>query len=458
MAAVALGVLGLAASAPALREWPTYGGNLQTTNNVRAGWSVAAAATAKQRWARKLDGFVYGPPLVAQVGKKRRVFAVTESNSIYSLDAPSGRVVWRRSLGKALQTCGGQYGITSAPALDRARGRLYVVGAQGVLQALSLTTGKPVAGWRLRLITRPATEYVWSSLRQVGRTIYVGTSSDCEKDNPNGWADGRLYAVDAVTHKLVHSFDVVPGPENMGGIWSWGVVSVDPQDGTLYASTWNAQVMINGDLVEDAGWAERVLQLSPGLKVLRSSASVAQTGIGDAGDEDFGATPLLFQPAGCPPLVAANSKNGFTYVWRRGVLGPPLWGGKLGPTGANEGFLGQPAWDAERGQLVVSQAIFGDPHDPSHGVLALVPSAGCTAWTEAWSTNLGGGPQPPPLVLGDVVLDVVPTGTVYGLDATTGQVIWSASTGPIVAPLATDGRSVYAAGLDGVVHAYAPAG
>jgi hypothetical protein len=33
-------------------------------------------------------------------------------------------------------------------------------------------------------------------------------------------------------------------------------------------------------------------------------------GIPSVEDNDFGAAPLLFQPPGCPPLAAANAKNG----------------------------------------------------------------------------------------------------------------------------------------------------
>src|SRR6266699_2348400 len=225
--AAVLAVAGVAGAAALAVNWSTYGGNAQSTNDVRAGWTVSAAATAKERWMRRLDGVVYGPPLVLQTGSMRRLFVVTESDSIYSLDARTGRVLWKRSLGAPPpNTCPSPYGITSSPALDPARGRLYVIGAPGVLQALSLTTGKPVPGWRLRLVTRTGTEYVWSSLRLVGSTVYVATASYCDRPDKSGtYADGKLLAVDVTKPAVTHTFDVIPGPANMGGIWGWGGVS-----------------------------------------------------------------------------------------------------------------------------------------------------------------------------------------------------------------------------------------
>jgi outer membrane protein assembly factor BamB len=145
-------------------------------------------------------------------------------------------------------------------------------------------------------------------------------------------------------------------------------------------------------------------------------------------------------------------------VWQRRVLGRALWSALYGGTDPDSPFLGQPAWDAARGQLVVSQAQFGSTSDPSHGVIALRPGSGCRRWSLAWAVDIGGGSQPPPLVLGDVVIATTPAGDAYAISAAKGSIVWSAKPGPTVAPVATDGRAIFVAGLDGRVHAYAPRG
>ena len=246
-----------------------------------------------------------------------------------------GRLVWKRSLGPTVrQVCDAQGGIESTPALDIALGRLYVIGANGMLQALSLATGKPVPGWHVKIIQRTDVETAWGALRVAGNSIYVPVASWCDKGDAAGAWDGELVAVDRTTHRISPRFDVVPGRHNGGGIWGPGGVAIDPADGSIWTATANSVVETNGSLIEDAPFAERVLHLSTKLKVL---ASVVEPDSNEVlGDQGFGSTPMLFQPPGCPALLAVNSKDSYTYVWRRATSRPRRCSGRssvnLGPT------------------------------------------------------------------------------------------------------------------------------
>lgn len=300
--------------------WATYGGGLQSRNDATgASFTLANAAKVKQAWVTRLDATVYAPPLVAAVGGKPCLYVETQADSVYALDPATGKVLWRTSIGPPVQTvCGSAFGISSAPGLDVARNRLYVVGSPGVLVALTMTTGRPVPGWRVRVADHPTAQYVWSSVRLVGSTAYVATASYCDKPDANGQAAGGLLdAIDVRNRSIVHTFDVIPGPDNLGGIWGWGGVSVDA--GAVYTTTGNAVVVRNDNLIESQPDAERVLKLSSALKLLRASA-VPPLAPNNLGDEDFGSTPLLFQPSGCRPLLAANSKDGRVLVYDRSSL------------------------------------------------------------------------------------------------------------------------------------------
>jgi PQQ-like domain len=256
------------------------------------------------------------------------------------------------------------------------------------------------------------------------------------------------------SHQIVHRFDIVAGRDNLGGAWGWGGVSVDPTNGTLYTATGNSAISLNGDLVEDQQYAERVVHLSPTLRVLGSSLPPPKSPA-NLGDEDFGSTPLLFQPKGCPPLLAANSKNGRVLVYRRDHLGVPVWSAAIGSTNPGDPFLGQPSWDAARQQIVIAPAEFGPGTDPSKGVVAYRPASGCTRFTPVWHDNIGGGPIPAPLIAGGIVFALAQAdGTVYGIDAAKGTNVWSAKIGSAFAPPATDGRTVYIAAVDGTVRAF----
>ena len=442
-----------------LPSWPTYGGSLTSSNTIAAGALTSKTARRlKARWHTQVSGTVWASPIVVRRSDGRRlVIVATETNKLYALDASSGKVVWSRSAGSPMPACGGTYGITSTPAVDGRAGVLYAASANGLLGAYRLADGRPVSGWPVRVITRTAVEDVWSAVRLIGGSLYLAVASYCDSPDKSGKpADGYLLRVDPKSRKVVGKFDVTPGPANLAGIWGWGGVSYDAEAKTLYTATGNAVVYRGGNLIEDAGHAERLLALSPSLRLLAESPAPPPTEE-NRGDEDFGSTPLLFQPSGCAPLVAANSKNGSTYVWRRGHLASgPVISLPIGPTAPNDPFLGQPVYLPSLRLLVVAQAEFGA--DKSRGVSAFRLNAGCSGVVNRWNLNIGGGPQAPPIAVGDVVVASAPaTSQVAVVDAKTGLLLDLIATGaPVYAPLASDGSSIYVATTGGVVYAYTP--
>ncbi len=76
-----------------------------------------------------LDGQAYAEPLV--VGQS--VYVATENDSVYAVEALTGRLLWRSHLGNPVQgsslPCGNidPSGITSTPVIDVATGTLYAV-------------------------------------------------------------------------------------------------------------------------------------------------------------------------------------------------------------------------------------------------------------------------------------------------------------------------------------------
>src|SRR5213082_1105754 len=138
-----------------------------------------------------------------------------------------------------------------------------------------------------------------------------------------------------------------------------------------------------------------MIKLTPQLEVVDSDYP---PGIDPQGDQDFGSAPVLFQPHGCPPLAAANSKNGVLYLWNRLSLAAGPIGG-LGIGDARSPFVGQPSWSARLQMLFDAEA----------------------------STASGN----------DVVFSGGGTEGIYALDGRTGKMIWSAATGDelTIAPL-----------------------
>jgi outer membrane protein assembly factor BamB len=449
------------AAAPATYDWTSYSGGDSMANDGRS-FTITPATAPKltTSWSRTLDGAVFSSPLYLRTGVPTPLaFVATMGNTLYALAARNGSIVWKRSLGPPQPTvCHSSYGIGSTPYIDKARGRIYVIGARGALYAFDVRTGKTIKGWPLQIVKRTDVEFAWSGLRMRNGLLYVNVASYCDVPDDHGKpADGYTVAVDASHAKIASRIDLVPGPSNMGGAWGYGGVSI-ARDGSVYLATGNSVIIRSGHLIESAGLAEAVVHLSAQLRVLQSG-KVRYKAAANVGDEDFGATPLLFQPKGCVPLVAANSKNGYAYVWRRSDLRSPVWMMKAGPTSANEPFLGEPSYDAATRELVVSESVFATSTRSSRGVSAFVANSRCSNFAPLWNANVGGGAEPPPLITGGVVFAAIATQrTVYAIDLKTGVIVWSKAIGASQAPISTNGRSVFIGTSDGTISAFAPAG
>ncbi len=442
--------------APDLLAWTAYGGDTQLTGF--SGTSTVTPADARGfavQWSAQLDGAVVATPLVFG----GRAYAATEAGSVYALDLVTGALVWKRTLGTQLATgddCG-TYGVSGTGAIDAKRSLLYVIGADGQLQALRLDDGTTAPGWPLSLTSRPEVEYVWGGLQIVGDHLYVPFASYCDDTDAAGHAaDGRVVAVDLATAAVDATFDTVPGPDNLGGVWGYGGVSAEPDGSAIYTAVGNSWVTdpTTGELYDAAGFGDSVVRLTPDLVPVSSDRP--QT-VPTAGDYDFGSAPLLFQPAGCPPLAAANNKDGYLYVWNRDDLAAgPIFSDGIGTVSAP--FVGAPSWSPRR-QLLFDggTAVVDNGTNTGDGVTAFSVGPSCTL-TRSWSTVTGTGTQPPPLVLGDVLFADGGYGGGYKtLDAVTGEVLSTfPTTAPTFAGPAAAGNLVLTADYAGVVRAFGP--
>jgi outer membrane protein assembly factor BamB len=302
-------------------------------------------------------------------------------------------------------------------------------------------------------------EYVWGGLRIANDRLYVPVASYCDA-GPEGpsYPDGRLLAIPLADPGTLTEWEPVPGLGNLGGIWGWGGVAVDPADGTVFTGVGNSHVFSEacGCYVDNAGYGNQIVALTPDLShVLDAQAPDLPA----TGDEDFGAAPLLFQPKGCPPLAAANNKIGSLYIWNRRKLSA---GTIVPPIPLSDGvaaFVGSPSWSASRQMIYDAQAVlYRGGQRLGNGVRAFGVGAGCT-FTAAWAAPVGDGNQATPLVVGDVVFATGGTpGGYAAFSAAAGDTLWKASTlGPTVSALITVGGAIFGADADGWVYAFRPA-
>jgi outer membrane protein assembly factor BamB len=199
------------------------------------------------------------------------------------------------------------------------------------------------------------------------------------------------------------------------------------------------------------------VELTPSLQPLAASRPQEIEGTPPGGDIDFGAAPSLFDPPGCPPLAAANNKLGILYVWNRDALAQgPLFSIPLGDAVAP--FVGQPAYSPRLHVLYDAESVVRQGSDKlGDGIAALGIESGCRFGLR-WTTPVGSGNQPPPIVVGDVVVAAGgDPGGYVALNARTGAIVWRFSTdgAPTMAPVIAVADGIFAGDAHGVVRKFA---
>lgn len=249
-------------------------------------------------FAAPLDGQAYAQPLYvanlaitsgAQAGIHDVVFAATEHDSLYAIDAADGTILWKDSfidpasgvttIPAADMLSGSispEVGITSTPVIDPVSGTIYVeartkevVGGQAHyvhrLHAIDLGSGVEKFGGPLVLgdtilqgdgsyvyVSGPAVagtgdgavggvvqfnavrEHQRTALSLVNGTIYIGFASLGDNGPYHGW----ILGVDAHTLTLTAAFNATPNG-SAGGIWQSGAGISADADGNLYVVTGN---------------------------------------------------------------------------------------------------------------------------------------------------------------------------------------------------------------------------
>jgi outer membrane protein assembly factor BamB len=382
-------------SAPAAAtDWPVYHLNAARTGSASG---LPGAGPLGIAWTRKLDGAVYGQPLI--IGGL--VIAATENDSVYGLDRASGAIRWRRHVGTPVplsaQPCGdiNPLGITGTPAYDPATRLVYAVaeetGFRHVLYGFSLSGQVKVTRDLPAPDGHPRYDQQRPALAIRAGRVYVafgGLFGDC------GPYIGSLAGVPATGHGALLSYRVPTTRE--GAIWGTGGPTLGPH-GALYVSVGNGAA--TGGRYDGS---DSVLALSPGLR--RTGFFAPRTWAADnANDLDLGSMSPAVLADGS---VVADGKRGTAYLLNAAHLG---------------GIGGQ------RAQAPVCPASGG----PSvQGTVAYIP---CAGGGMAAADTAGGrlrvlwrGPPgaagSPVLGGGAVWVTGIDSGTLYELSPSTGRV------------------------------------
>lgn len=456
--------MGASPATAASVSWRTYGYNIQRTgyNPSETTIGTGNAATLHQLWSHDLGDVMLAQPVevagVSVAGVPTNVvYEGTEHGDFYALRATDGHVIWHRNLGSVQTTCynvpDGIWGIGGSAATasnPSGGGVVYVAGGDGSVHALDLATGAERPGWPVTGVFTPAQEHVWSAVNLFGGKLYVTVASHCDRAPYYG----DVVEIDVASRSIVGRFYPAGPPSggvSGGGIWGYGGAAIDPSTQHVFVATGNALTT-----PQNYGYSEAVVELSSSLGVLGSNSPPLS-----GSDADFGATPVLFRPTGCPvTLVAAKQKSGVLFVYAEGSLNAGYRQALQIASSGDWRFNGLPAWDPATNMLYVSNSTDSSSGPYLHGIVALKASANCSL-SLAWQKSVG--PTPTSVSSPTVAHGVVYYGDGKGsqelaFNAATGTQLWSSgsTTGQIfAAPTVVNGQLLVAS-WDHHLYAFGP--
>ncbi len=319
----------------------TYHGDLARQGNfIVPGltWDKARLGHRDRAFNAPFDGHVYAQPLFWQsAGSETGILIIaTEDDTVLGIDASTGKMVWRKSLGTPVSRndlpCGNidPLGITGTPTVDQRTQIIYLdaavhspSGPRHKVFALSLRDGSTIGGWpvdvadALRAFGQsfdPATQGERGALTILGDRVYVpfgGNYGDC--GTYHGWVVG--ISINSPTDVKAWRTRAVAG-----GIWAPGGISTDGK--SLYVAT--------GNTIDAGQWGdgEAIVRLTPDfVHSLREEDYFAPSDWRELDDRDAdlgGTGPLLFDIESGNTVEAriiALGKDGRAYVLGRNHLG-----------------------------------------------------------------------------------------------------------------------------------------
>ncbi len=478
-------------TAPTPTDVVTYRGDY-----ARTGWyqndpwlTTAVLPKIGALWQSSLlAGTIYAQPLVDAAD--HLILTVTTANDAYGLNAANGHPVWGpvnvgTPVPRSMLACGdvNPVGMLSTPVLDPATDTLYAValtrdssaaaGMRYELVAISAATGVLRPGFPVPIPDPPGFNIRYqqqrAALTLLHNTIYIafgGYYGDCGPYH--GWVIGVPLAHPAAQQSLM-----VPTARE-GAIWAAAGMATGP-NGSLYAATGN------GSSTSAFDYGDSVLRLhtQPTLGFSRNPRDFfapSNFAMLNANDADLGSdAPVVLPPqpgTTTPDLLFATGKPGVGYLINRANLGGVGTGNGVTGQGVYSACLFGPCPQQHEGSFATAaywpggpagNFIFaaGDGLQPPPcqgrgGVVALrlgVQSSGASDFSVAWCSQGMLDPGSPAVTGpagGNAVLWVIDTrsGVLLGLDALTGNTLWSAPLGPterFIAP-AISGEHLYIGG------------
>jgi len=311
------------AQTPPASDWLTWG-----YDQERSGWNRAETTLSKEnvsglalQWSSQLPippreialSTLTAPLVVDGVttsqGRRTLLFVVGSDDSVFAIDADSGKVVWRKAFPNSLTPpqiatwlCSNTQNAT--PVIDKQKGIIYLNTSDGKLRGLSLSTGEE------RLTP---TDFVtpfarnWS-LNLIDDVIYSPTARGC------GGAIANVSAADVSDSAHPRVSRLYTSGGRPAGAWGRGGVVRGPRG--IIAQT------ADGLYDPAAGsFGETVMTLAPKELRIVDSFTPSNWKYLNSRDLDLGSTGPVVFPFQGRTLVATIAKEAVMYLLDANALG-----------------------------------------------------------------------------------------------------------------------------------------
>jgi Abnormal spindle-like microcephaly-assoc'd, ASPM-SPD-2-Hydin len=350
-----------------------YTGTLtQHNDNARTGQNLnetvlsthnVNSAQFGKLFSYSLDGYVYAQPLyvpnvaIPAQGTHNVIYAVTQHDSAYALDADTKEVLWQVSFINASSgvttvpsaDTGGtdivpEIGITSTPVIDNntiylvAKTKELISGSYQYFQrlhALDITTGAERAN--SPVVIQPEVsgigsgtvsgEIAYSALRQNQRpgllllngVLYIASASHNDTAPFHGWV--AAYEESSLQPLAASYMSTPNGAE--GGIWQGGAGPAVDENGNIYFATSNGTFDVNSGGLD---YGDSFIKLNPtsGIATVADSFTPFNQAYMSVHNIDLGSGGVLIlpdQPGLFPHLLVGGGKGDTLYLVNRDNMG-----------------------------------------------------------------------------------------------------------------------------------------
>jgi outer membrane protein assembly factor BamB len=435
--------LGMAITAAAqgalAQNWPTFGGDVQSTSSNTQPTGITAANVGRLKHRRvALDGVVdasaiYLHGATVRGARHNAIFVTTTYGKTIALDADSGVILWEYTPASYASLAGTRQFTNSTPVADPDAQSIYAASADGYIEKLAVGDGRVL--WRTAITRLPLREKMDSPLK-IFRGRVIAVTGGYIGDRPP--YQGHVAILDAASGKLLHVWNSLCSDraellqpsacrQTQSAIWGRAGAVIDPADGQIFIATGN------GDWNGATDWGDAVVQLDSQATAILGNYTPANTGELNDNDLDLGSSsPVLLGS----DLIAQGGKDGkIRLLGRQAIAGASPHKGhevQIVPTPSGTDLFTQPAVWRRGGQTWMFAADNG----------------GTAAWQvkngmlhEEWRNDTGGTS---PFVADGLLFIYAPEGELNVYEASSGTriVTLACGSGHWNSPIVVDGKII----------------